>query len=91
MRPPVEIQFVCLMIYFPSARIYLPGDALRCILQRHPSLSGLSICRTGGEDYASHPSLLIIKCELSSAGSYFAKRINAKLRFPLGGRRGNTL
>ena len=27
-RPPVEIQFVCSMIYFPSARIYLPSAML---------------------------------------------------------------
>jgi len=45
-RPSVEIQFVCSMIYFPSARIYLLGDALRCILRRHPLLSELSIRRT---------------------------------------------
>lgn len=82
-RPPVEIQFVCSMIYFPSARIYLPGDALRCILRRHPPLSGLSIRPTDEKItfYASHPSPLIIKCVLFSAGSYLA-HIHAKLRLP---------
>jgi len=75
-RPPVEIQFVCSMIYFPFARIYLPSDALRCILRRHPLLSGLSIRWTGKKItfYASHLSVLIIKCVLFSAdGSYLSR------------------
>lgn len=71
-RPPVEIQFVCSMIYFPSARIYLPGDALRCILRRHPPLSGLSIRRTGRRRLrVSHPSLLIIKMRIIVCGELF--------------------
>lgn len=84
-RPPVEIQFVCSMIYFPSARIYLPSHALRCILRRHPPLSGLSIRRTGEKItfYASHPSLLIIKCVVFSAGRDYFAHIHAKLRLSL--------